>query len=188
MRNLTRYTCEKVFLDSGQYSIDKSYFLEPIQNPNYFRCEKILSEEAVTKKFVCSLCEELVKKEGKPSTGPKKLQSNTFSATKQALDSVIKHDARISSYMDKDEKQFEAERDEREKQRIFGIDYIMALKKKRHHEMQKNKRFSGQVSTEQVDVQLSVFVCHYTVLRHTTSHYVTTLRTDSNLSRIRTPS
>ena len=51
----------------------------------YDRCENIPSEESSPKKFVCSQCEEMVKKEGK--TPPKKLQSTTFSATKQALNS-----------------------------------------------------------------------------------------------------
>ena len=46
--------------------------------------------------------------------------------------------------MDKDEKEFEAERDEREKNRIFGFEYIKALNKSRH-EMQKSKKFSGMV-------------------------------------------
>ena len=51
----------------------------------FCRCENIASEETCPKKFVCSQCEEMVKKEGE--TPPKKLQSTTFSATKQALDS-----------------------------------------------------------------------------------------------------
>ena len=49
--------------------------------------------------------------------------------------------------MDKNEKDFEAERDEREKNRIFGFDYIKALNKSRHEiQMQKNKKLSGAVS------------------------------------------
>ena len=44
------------------------------------------------KKFVCSLCEEQVKKEGK-TLAPKKLTlSTTFSATKQAINSGMKTD------------------------------------------------------------------------------------------------
>ena len=60
---------------------------------------------------------------------------------------VKKHDARIVAYMDKDEKEFEAEREEKEKSRMLGYDYIKALNKQRHEHqlMQKSKKFSAQV-------------------------------------------
>ena len=60
---------------------------------------------------------------------------------------MIKHDARIVAYMDKDEKEFEAEREEKEKSRLLGYDYIKALNKQRHEHqlMQKSKKYSAQV-------------------------------------------
>ena len=63
----------------------KCVSLLPIVTTIYGRCENIPSEESSPKKFVCSQCEEVVKKEGK--TPPNKLQSTTFSATKQAINS-----------------------------------------------------------------------------------------------------
>ena len=63
---------------------------------------------------------------------------------------MIKHDARIVAYKDKDEKEFDAEREEKEKSRMLGYDYIKALNKQRHEHqlLQKSKKFSAQVWRE----------------------------------------